>query len=434
METPRRRLVLFTSLPKVGGHSTLTYGLCRLLKPDFARIEIWCKVMPEHGHSEPLADKLRELGCEVNMLSDLHGKLRAAQVFRFFVRNLLRPPDVFFALAMRHLSPLLAVLSLARKRIYYQITHDLKPGTVRMLKTYARFFSKIVFICPATFEDFTGTATAGQISENSPPDDQAPGGMGVPPVQALVGPRRPVSKQAGRLFPLFGTTSKVAPIAAQLEKYSWIPQSSEIPVTAKDQLPAERCTAAAEGSPLRFGIIGRLTEEKGAEVMREFADSADADCELHVAGSGRMEPAFRELAGRDARPGKPVVHFHGAFDPAGREDFLRKFFCGIDHLVVPSQDEWETLSMAALESLQHGVPCVICRTGGLKSFAHPDLGPAPDSVIRLVDAADLPAMLDDLSRQPRPSWESTGQACLEHYDRHFSDAAILKRWQDLLVR
>jgi glycosyltransferase involved in cell wall biosynthesis len=280
---------------------------------------------------------------------------------------------------------------------------------------------------------------------------------GFAPVQALVGPRRPVSKQAGRLFPLFGTTSKVAPIAAQLEKYSWIPQSSEIPVTEKDQLPVERaalcnphqpgfpvaehgtCFANAgmvipQSPPVRFGIIGRLTAEKGAEVMRAFADSADADCELHVAGSGRMEPAFRELAGRAARPGKPVVHFHGAFDPAGREEFLRKFFCGIDYLVVPSQDEWETLSMAALESLQHGVPCVICRTGGLKSFAHPDLGPAPETVIRLVKAQDLPAVLASLSQQPRPSWESAGQACLDHYARHFSDAAILKRWQDLLVR
>ena len=379
METPRRRLVLLTSLPKVGGHSTLTYGLCRLLKPDFARIEIWCKVMPEHGHSEPLADKLRELGCEVNMLSDLHGKLLPAQVLGFFVRNLLRPPDVFFALAMRHLSPLLAVLSLARKRIYYQITHDLKPGTVRMLKTYALFFSKIVFICPASFEDCPGAAAAPH-------------------------------------------------------KFLWIPQSSEIPVTAKDQLPAERAAMLKPNQAIRFGIIGRLTEEKGAEVMRAFADSADADCELHVAGSGRMEPAFRELAGRDARSCRPVVHFLGAFDPAGREEFLRQFFCGIDYLVVPSQDEWETLSMAALESLQHGVPCVICRTGGLKSFAHPELGPAPDSVIRLVNAADLPAVLSTLSRQPRPSWESAGQACVDHYNRHFSDAAILKRWQDLLVR
>lgn len=378
METPRRRLVLFTSLPKVGGHSTLTYGLCRLLKPDFADIEIWCKVMPEHGHSEPLADKLREMGCEVNLLSDLRGRLLPTQLLRFFVRNLLRPPDVFFALAMRHLSPLLAVFSLARKRIYYQITHDLHPGTVRRLKTYALFFSKIVFICPATFEDFPGA-----------------------------------SETRG--------------------KYLWIPQSSEIPVSKRDRLPGERAVPPGPHQPVRFGLIGRLTEEKGAGVMRDFADAAEADCELHVAGSGRMESAFRELAGREARRGRPVVHFCGAFDPAGREEFLRKFFCGIDYLVAPSQDEWETLSMAALESLQHGVPCVICRTGGLKSFAHPDLGPAPDSAIRLVKSEDLLSVLAGLSRQPRPSWESAGQSCLDHYDRYFSDAAILKRWQDLLV-
>jgi glycosyltransferase involved in cell wall biosynthesis len=112
---------------------------------------------------------------------------------------------------------------------------------------------------------------------------------------------------------------------------------------------------------------------------------------------------------------------------------LRRFFNSIDYLVVPSQDEWETLSMAALESLQHGVPAIICRTGGLRSFAHPELGPAPENVIRLVEPKELPAVLAGLSRQPGPSWTPTGGDCLAHYDRYFSNAAILNRWRDLLI-
>ncbi|MFZ4775484.1 MAG: hypothetical protein ACOYM3_08990, partial [Terrimicrobiaceae bacterium] len=138
MDRPLKKLVLFTSLPKVGGHSTLTLGLCRMLKPHFSEIEIWCKVMPEHGHSEALAGKLGELGCRVRMLSGPDGKLIPLSLLRFLLGSLRRRPAVFFTLAMRHLSPLLAVLSLAPLRLYYQITHDLKPGTIRTLRLYSQ--------------------------------------------------------------------------------------------------------------------------------------------------------------------------------------------------------------------------------------------------------------------------------------------------------
>ncbi|MFZ4778987.1 MAG: glycosyltransferase, partial [Terrimicrobiaceae bacterium] len=237
---------------------------------------------------------------------------------------------------------------------------------------------RIIFICPATFEEFPGAA------ENR------------------------------------GT-------------YSWIPQSSEIPVTGRDQLPAERDARLADQPPIRFGIIGRLTVEKGAEVMRDFAQTGGLDCEIHVAGSGPLEPDFRELAGRQDQPGTPVVRFHGAFDPTQRELFLRNFFNGIDYLVVSSQDEWETLSMAALEGMQHGVPAVICRTGGLKSFAHAELGPAPESVVRLVEPGALISTLVELAGNPRPSWDASGALCLAHYDRYFSNSAVLERWLSVLV-
>ena len=373
-----KKLVLFTSLPKVGGHSALTLGLCRMLKPYFSVIDVWCKVMPGHGHSEALQIKLEALGCRVHLLSDQSGRLQLPALGRLIWSFLATPPDVFFTLAMRHLSPFLAFFSRARVRVYYQITHDMTSATIRMIRTYARFFSNIVFICPATFEDC--------------PD-----------------------------------------AAAYPNMYSWIPQSSEIPVADRDRLAVERSATAADGARIRFGLIGRLTAEKGAGIIRDFAVTTGVCCEIHVAGSGPFEASFRELAARAADPGSTLVRFHGSFDPAERETFLRQFFNGIDYLVVPSQDEWETLSMAALESLQHGVPAVICRTGGLRSFAHPDLGPAPENVIRLVEPKDLPATLALLSRQPEPSWETTGTACLAHYDRYFSNAAILKRWTALLV-
>lgn len=378
MEDSPKKLVLFTSLPKVGGHSTLTLGLCRMLRPYFSEIEVWCKVMPEHGHSAAMAAKLGEMGCRVRMLSDESGKTSLPELFRFIRSSLLHPPDVFFTLAMRHLSPLLAFFSRAKVRLYYQITHDLKPATIRMLRTYAHFFTKIVFICPATFEDFPEAAV------------------------------RP-------------------------DRFAWVPQSSEIPVCDTQNLPGERASGLSSEAPIRFGLIGRLTKEKGAAAILEFAGRASTPCEIHVAGGGPLAEEFQRRANLPVPAGGARIEFLGSYDPANREAFLRQFFNNVDYLVVPSQDEWETLSMAALESLQHGVPAVICRTGGLKSFAHRELGPAPESVVRLVEPRDLPETLAGLSREPRPSWDSTGRLCLSHYERYFSDKAVLKRWLSLLA-
>lgn len=373
-----RKLALFTSLPRVGGHSTLTFGLCRLLRPHFSSVDVWCKVMPEHGHSEALAEKLAGLGCRVRMLSDTKGRPLPGALARFALDGLLHPPDVFFTLAMRNLSPVLAMLSRAPARVYYQITHDLKPETIRMLNAYTGFFSRIVFICPATYEEFPGAA-------------------------------------------------------ARPQKFSWIPQSSEIPVRDRGFLPGERASVLAAGNPpFRLGLIGRLTVEKGAAAVLDFADRARVPCEIHVAGSGPLEDEFRRRALESAAEGCPKIFFHGSFDPSRREEFLRRFFNGVDCLMVPSQDEWETLSMAALEALQHGVPSLICRTGGLKSFAHPGLGPAPENVIRLVEPENLTAAITALCGRGRPSWEQCGAACLAHYDRWFSDAAVGGGWRSLL--
>jgi len=373
-----RKLVLFTSLPRVGGHSTLTFGLCRLLRPHFSSVDVWCKVMPGHGHSEALAAKLTGLGCRVRMLSNKKGRLLPGAFVRFALDGLLRPPDVFFTLAMRNLSPVLAMLSRSPARIYYQITHDLKPETIRMLNTYTGFFSRIVFICPATYEEFPGAA-------------------------------------------------------ARPEKFSWIPQSSEIPVRDRELLPSERAAALAAGNPpFRVGLIGRLTVEKGAAAVLDFVDHAQVPCEIHVAGSGPLEGEFQRRAQGPVAAGRPRIVFHGSFDPSRREEFLRRFFNCVDCLMVPSQDEWETLSMAALEALQHGVASLICRTGGLKSFAHHGLGPAPENVIRLVDPENFVAALTALCSGERPPWEQCGAACLVHYDRWFSDAAVGGGWRSLM--
>jgi glycosyltransferase involved in cell wall biosynthesis len=126
------------------------------------------------------------------------------------------------------------------------------------------------------------------------------------------------------------------------------------------------------------------------------------------------------------------VKFYGAYDPSERESFLRKFFTHIDYLLVPSQDDWETLSMAALEALQHGVPTVVCRTGGLKSFAHQQLGPAPTEVVRLIAPKLLTQTLNELALQPRRS-QAVGE-CRDYFEKYFSDKVVSLRWLEILKK
>ena len=367
------RMILFTSLPKVGGHSTLTYGLCRMLRPHFDEIEVWCKTMPEHGHSPAVAKQIEELGCKVVLLTDETGRLHWGALAGAVVSAWRNKPDVFFTLAMRHLSVVLAALAGARNSIYYHITHDLNPGTIKRLNFYAKVFQQMVFICPATYDEFPGAQANPQ--------------------------------------------------------FSWVPQSSEIPVRQPEKLSAERNERmTARNQPIRFGLLGRLTAEKGSAAMIAYShDPSAGSCELHVAGSGPYAEAFKE---REKQGGKVKVRFHGAYDPSAREAFLRTFFAGIDYLLVPSQDEWETLSMATLECLQHGVPAVLCRTGGLKSFGHAELGPAPDEVVRLIDPEDLPAVLNHLALRPR-RFEVVGE-CRDYYEKYFSDNVVMQRWREVL--
>ena len=369
------RFILFTSLPRVGGHSTLTYGLCRMLRPYFEDIEVWCKTMPEHGHSSAVAARIEELGCRVVLLTDEQGRMNGAILARALGRAVARRPDVFLALAMRHLSVVLAPLIRARNSLYYHITHDLNAATIRRLNAYAKVFHKMVFICPATYEAF-------------------PGAAGNP-------------------------------------RFAWVPQSSEIPVRNPELLVSARQEAlATPDAPIRFGLIGRLTRDKGSAAMIDFIDRTKVACEVHVAGAGPYAEAFQERSGRKA---PAAVRFLGAYDPSEREVFLKAFFAGIDWLLVPSQDEWETLSMSTLEALQHGVPALLCKTGGLVSFAHPQLGPAPDEVVRLVAPEDFSALLETLAQTPRRSPGDAVRQCRDYYAAFFSDEAVRQRWLEVLA-
>jgi glycosyltransferase involved in cell wall biosynthesis len=370
----KRKVVLFTSLPVVGGHSTLTLGLCRLFSEWFEHIEVWVKVMPEHGHSIDAQKALEQQGCKVVLLSDATGHLMLPAVARAMWRNCIQPPDVFFALAMRNLSLVFRCLLARSTGIYFHITHDLNRRTRRWLTLAERLFTHLVFICPATYYDF----------------------------------------------------------GSRSGKCMWAPQSSELHgIDADAVLCLKREHREQSRERMSVGLLGRLTEEKGAQAILDFIRNFNHPCDFHVAGTGPFAKEFEALAASHKEDGSRV-YSHGSYSPTKRMEFLQRFFGGIDWLLVPSLDEWETLSMVTLESLQHGTPVLCSKSGGLRSFGMAELGPAPEGVVRLVDPKDFGLRLREVLTAGPYELATKFAQCREHYTANFSDAQVIGRWREIV--
>ena len=224
------KFVFFTSLPEVGGHTTITLGIVRLVRGWFKRVLVVIKEIPGHGTSASAMETLHEMGVETLVLNGPAGMPGVAQWARLFQ---WRRSDVFLVMGMRHLSPIMAWVLGARRSFYYHITHDLSSRVSGSLRTYAKFFTAIGFISPATeqaWRDF--------------------GGQGV------------------------RTFSVTQPI-------DW--QSKDL---ARSDV----------AGPIRFGFIGRLNEGKGCVVLLRFVETCSVPCSLRVAGSGDYAQRFQELA------------------------------------------------------------------------------------------------------------------------------------------
>lgn len=231
-------LVFFTSLPEVGGHATISLELAKLLRPLFSNITVIAREMPGHGTSQTAVEMLQELGTKTISLA---GRNLLADMGRLFVNNktCLRRPDVFLAMGMRHLSPLIAIASRAKRSYYYHITHELDNSTLRRLDWYSTAFSSLLFISPATERLW-----------NSKNNTRIP------------------------------TRSLVQPIgdAASIRRR----RSSDTRIS--------------------FGFIGRLNQGKGSHVVASFAENCPVSCRIRVAGGGDYAAMFENLSSTDNRP------------------------------------------------------------------------------------------------------------------------------------
>jgi glycosyltransferase involved in cell wall biosynthesis len=137
----------------------------------------------------------------------------------------------------------------------------------------------------------------------------------------------------------------------------------------------------AGATPPRVGSFGRLTAQKGYDVLLAALRRLDVPFQAVVGGAGREGDALRAAA-----EGLPVTF------PGWVSD-VRGFLAGLDLFVVSSRVE--ALPLVLLEAMAEGLPCVSTDVGEVRRAVGDDV-----VVVPVEDAAALAEALGGLLADP----------------------------------
>ena len=204
-------------------------------------------------------------------------------------------------------------------------------------------------------------------------------------------------------------------LAAEAQEMSGrMPSVAPMPVEARAFTPA---LSATRTDGLLF--VGRLTRQKGVDLLLRTLPLLSQSISLDVVGDGEERTALESLA--DTLGIAPRVRWHGA----RRTDELPDFYRAALALVVPSVDEG--LGLVAVEAQLCETPVVALASGGLIDVVE-------DGVTGLLVPHREPAMLaaaieSVVSRPDRGA--ALGRAGRERALSHFHPTVAAKRYVDI---
>ena len=167
----------------------------------------------------------------------------------------------------------------------------------------------------------------------------------------------------------------------------------------------QRLGLAVSAAPPLFGVISRLTLQKGLDLLLdETPDIVGRGGQLALLGSGEkgLEDGFRDAA--RAYPGAVACVF--GYD----EGLSHLMQAGIDFIVVPSR--FEPCGLTQLCGLRYGATPIVARVGGLA-----------DTVIDANDAALSAGVATGLQFEP-PTAPSVAHALKRAFALYADDAAM----------
>jgi glycosyltransferase involved in cell wall biosynthesis len=166
------------------------------------------------------------------------------------------------------------------------------------------------------------------------------------------------------------------------------------PEAPADRDTARRILGVAGDLPV-IGWVGRLSREKGPDLLLDAVARLRARAQVVVIGDGPMRSLLAERAralGLDA-----VVSFAGLHDNAAR------LFAAFDVLALTSRTEGTP--MVLLEAMWAGVPIVATRVGGV-----PDILDDASAHLPTTDPLAIAAALDAALAQPTEGMLRSGRA------------------------
>ncbi|HEV2247765.1 MAG TPA: glycosyltransferase family 4 protein [Terriglobia bacterium] len=135
----------------------------------------------------------------------------------------------------------------------------------------------------------------------------------------------------------------------------------DVPVS---QLPG------GDSSVVTVGVVGRITKPKGQRVLLNALArlSAQNKARVRVVFVGAPSPENGDDLAYDQRLKECVTQFglEATIEWAGYQTAVDPFYRAMDVLIQPSlSDSGESMPLSMLEALQHGVPVIASRTGGI---------------------------------------------------------------------
>ena len=122
----------------------------------------------------------------------------------------------------------------------------------------------------------------------------------------------------------------------------------------------------AKGIPL-FGIVSRLAEQKGFDILAEAIDAiCNLKLQLVILGTGDLK--YHTLLSDIVKKYPKVISLHLKFD----DTLAHKIYAGSDIFLMPSK--YEPCGLGQLISLRYGTIPLVFKTGGLADTVNKDNG------------------------------------------------------------
>jgi glycosyltransferase involved in cell wall biosynthesis len=141
------------------------------------------------------------------------------------------------------------------------------------------------------------------------------------------------------------------------------------------QVPNLPRLATSDSSVLTVGVVGRITKPKGQRVLLNALGrlAPQLKAKIRVVFVGAPAPENSDDLAYDQRLKECVTQFNlqTRIQWAGYQNAVGPFYHAMDVFIQPSlSNSGESMPLAVLEALQHGVPVIASWTGGIPEVVH----------------------------------------------------------------